>query len=184
MAFTRFHDDPLRIQKQVDESTFSGRYMLNRPGQGIHMPFQADAQLRLQSWGANITTDIIPLESDFRGLTRRLCRDNTVLNDYEQNKQSVTPLQYGESNPYVEESRASHPAWMYRDLEQPRWEMPWINPQAQIHIEKQFPNNIQTRILEKDYYHPTVPNLGTIERADYYFQDINKIHKFPILRSE
>jgi hypothetical protein len=83
MAFTRFHDDPLRIQKQVDESTFSGRYMLNTPGQGIHMPFQGDAQLRLQRWGANITTNIIPLESDFRGLSRPLCRDDPDLNDYE-----------------------------------------------------------------------------------------------------
>ena len=182
MAFTRFHDDPLRIQKQVDESTFSGRYMLNTPGQGIHMPFQSDAQLRLQGWGANITTNIIPLESDFRGLNRRLCRDHPELNDYEKNKESVQPLKYGESNPFIEESRASHPAWMYRDLEQPRWEMPWINPQAQIHTEMHFPNNIQTRILEKDYYHPTQPNLGTIERADFFFQDINKIHKFPILR--
>jgi len=183
MAFTRFHDDPVRIQKQLDESTFSGRYMLNRPGQGIHMPFQADAQLRLQAWGANITTNIIPLESDFRGLSRRLCRDHPDLNQHESFKQSVEQKTYGEANPFIEESRASHPAWMYRDLEQPRWEMPWINPQAPVHTEMHFPNNIQTRILEKDYYHPTVPNLGTIERADFFFQDINKIHKFPVLRS-
>lgn len=183
MAFTRFHDDPARIQKQLDESTFSGRYMLNTPGQGIHMPFQADAQLRLQAWGANITSNIIPLESDFRGLTRKLTRDHPDLNDYNKNKETVQPLVYGEANPFIEESRASHPAWMYRDLEQPRWEMPWLNPQATIHIEKQFPNNIQTRILEKDYYHPIKPNLGTIERADFFFQDINKIHNFPVLRS-
>jgi len=183
MAFTRFHDDPVRIQKQVDESTFSGRYYLNTPGQGIHMPFQADAQLRLQAWGANITTNIIPLESDFRGLSRPLCRDHPDLNDYEKHKQSVQQLQYDESNPFIEESRASHPAWMYRDLEQPRWELPWINPQAPIHIEKQFPNNIQTRILEKDYFHPQVPNLGVVERADFFFQDINKIHLSPIYRS-
>jgi hypothetical protein len=183
MAFTRFHDDPVRIQKQIDESTFSGRYMLNRPGPGINMPFQADAQLRLQSWGANITTNIIPLESDFRGLGRRLCRDHPELNNHLLNKETVQPLQYGEANPFIEESRASHPAWMYRDLEQPRWEMPWMNPQAPVHTEVQFPNNIQTRILEKDYYHATVPNLGTIERADFFFQDINKIHKIPVLRS-
>lgn len=183
MAFTRFHDDPIRIQKQVDESTFSGRYMLNTPGQGIQMPFQGDVQLRLQGWGANITSNIIPLESELRGQKRLLNRDNPELNDYEKHKETVQPLLYGEANPFIEESRASHPAWMYRDLEQPRWEMPWINPQASIHIERQFQNNIQTRILEKDYYHSTVPNLGTIERADFFFQDIDKIHKIPILRS-
>jgi hypothetical protein len=51
----------------------------------------------------------------------------------------------------VQESRASHPAWMVRDREQARWEQPWLNPQAPI--EKDFYDNIQTRILEKDYYH-------------------------------
>jgi len=183
MAFTRFHDDPIRIQKQLDETTFSGRYMLNRPGPGINMPFQSDPQLRLQSWGANITTNIIPLESDFRGLTRHLNRDNVILNQYDKHAETVTPLQYEEENPYIEESRASHPAWMYRDLEQPRWEIPFINPQAPIHTEIQFPTNIQTRILEKDFFHPIIPNLGTIERADFFFQDINKIHRFPIFRN-
>ena len=59
MAFTRFHDDPIRIQKQLDESTFSGRYMLNTPGQGIDMPYHNETQMRLQRWGANITNDII-----------------------------------------------------------------------------------------------------------------------------
>jgi hypothetical protein len=182
MAFTRFHDDPLRIQKQIDESTFSGRYMLNRPGQGIHMPFQDDTQLRLQGWGANITTDIIPLESDFRGLTRHLNRDNIDLNQYDKKAVSTLPLKYGKADPFIDESRASHPAWMYRDLEQPRWELPFINPQAPVHTEIQFPNNIQTRILEKDYFHPQVPNLGVIERSDYYFQNINNIHKPPVFR--
>jgi len=183
MAFTRFHDDPLRIQKQMDESTFTGRYMLNRPGPGIKMPFQSDAQLRLQYWGANITTNIIPLESDFRGLTRPLNRDNPALNQYNEHSEKVEPLKYSESNPFIDESRASHPAWMYRDLEQPRWELPWINPQSPVHTELQFPNNIQTRLLEKDFYHPTIPNLGTIERADFFFQDINKIHRFPVFRN-
>ena len=34
MAFTRFHDDPCRINKQLQESTGTGRYMLNVPGNG------------------------------------------------------------------------------------------------------------------------------------------------------
>ena len=50
----------------------------------------------------------------------------------------------------VNESRATHPAWMYRDLEQKRWETPFVNPQA--NVEKRFANNLQTRILEKDFY--------------------------------
>jgi hypothetical protein len=150
MAFTRFHDDPIRIQKQIDESTFSGRYYLNTPGQGISMPYQNETQLRLQKWGANITDNIINLESDFLGLTRKLNRDLPELNEYKKYSVNPRPLMYSSVDPFVEESRASHPAWMYKDLEQPRWEMPWINPQS--NLELQFPNNLQTRILEKDYY--------------------------------
>jgi len=169
MAFTRFHDDPIRIQKQIDESTFTGRYMLNTPGQGIHMPYQNEPHLRLQRWGANITNDIINLESDFLGLSRPLNRDLIDINDYKQSAANTTHIDYSSVDAFVEESRASHPAWMYKDLEQPRWELPWINPQS--NLELQFPNNIQTRILEKDYYVPKTPNLGVIERSDFYFED-------------
>lgn len=173
MAFTRFHDDPVRIQKQIDESTFSGRYMLNTPGQGINMPYQNEVQMRLQRWGANITNDMIHLENDFRGLTRPLNRDLQEMNDYKKHAVNPTQMMYSSVDPFVEESRASHPAWMYKDLEQPRWEMPWINPQS--NLELRFPNNIQTRILEKDYYvQKKVPNVGIIDRSDFVFQDLKK----------
>ena len=171
MAFTRFHDDPIRIQKQLDESTFSGRYYLNTPGQGVNMPYQNETQLRLQKWGANITNDIIHLESDFLGLTRKLNRDLPTMNNYSLHAVNPTPFMYSSVDPFVEESRASHPAWMYKDLEQPRWELPWINPQS--NLELQFPNNIQTRILEKDYYVQKKPDLHNIKRSDFFFQDLN-----------
>ena len=50
MSFTRFHDDPNRIKKQVEESITGCNYMLNTPGQGIDLPFFEDPQLRLQKW--------------------------------------------------------------------------------------------------------------------------------------
>ena len=37
MSFTRFHDDPYRIKKQLEETTYTGRYMLNTPGQGVDL---------------------------------------------------------------------------------------------------------------------------------------------------
>ena len=172
MSFTRFHDDPARIQKQLAESTFTGRYMLNTPGPGIDLPYMEESQMRLQKWGANITTDIVNLESDFRGLTRPLNRDLVEMNQYTEKAVIPLPLVYPSVDPFIEESRASHPAWMYKDLEQPRWELPWINPQA--NTELRFPNNIQTRILEKDYYVPKMPNLGVVERVDFFFEDSKK----------
>ena len=70
MAFTRFHDDSARIKKQVEESSFVGRYMLNTPGPGDNLPFFEDPQLRLQKWGANLKTNTVNMESDLLGLTR------------------------------------------------------------------------------------------------------------------
>ena len=32
MAFTRFHDDKCRVEKQLQEMTDQGRYMLDVPG--------------------------------------------------------------------------------------------------------------------------------------------------------
>lgn len=152
MSFTRFHDDNIRIQKQLEEMTYAGRYQLDTPGQGSSMPFQEDAQLRLQQFGANLHTNSINLESDLMGLTRKLQRDNLETNNYVSAQVASQAISYATAQPFVEESRASHPAWMYRDLEHPIWENPILNPQA--NLEKPFHDNIQTRILEKDSYRP------------------------------
>ena len=153
MSFTRFHDDPARIQKQVQESTYLARYQLNTPGQGIDLPFQEDPNIRLQGFGANVFREnTTQLESELFGITRPLNRDLFVLNDYK--KYGVTNTgdmpNYDSAQSFVEESRASHPAWMYRSACVNRWEEPWINPL--VGLEKPFQENLQTRILEKDYY--------------------------------
>jgi hypothetical protein len=70
MSFTRFHDDPNRIRKQAAELSYAGKYALNTPGPGDNIPFLEDPQVRLQTWGANLMTNTINLESDLRGLTR------------------------------------------------------------------------------------------------------------------
>jgi hypothetical protein len=155
MSFTRFHDDPHRIRKQVAESSFAGKYALNTPGPGDKLPFMEDPQLRLQSWGANLMTNTVNLESDLRGLTRKYNRDLLNYNDYKMNSVSTDSVSFPTTESFIDESRATHPAWMYKDLEQSRWEEPWINPQA--NVEKRFIDNIQTRILEKDYFVPTIP---------------------------
>ena len=147
MAFTRFHDDPYRIRKQVQESSFAGRYNLDVPGPGINLAFFEDPQFRLQRWGANLQTNTVTLESDLRGLTRKLGRDYDS-GEYTKHTVPSDTLLYPTQQPIVEESRATHPAWTFRDLEHPRWEEPWMNPQA--NVEKMFHCDIQTRILEKD----------------------------------
>lgn len=156
MAFTRFHDDPARIKKSLEESTFTGQYQLNAPGPGSNNTFWEDPNIRLQKWGANLHTNTVELESDFRGLSRRLNRDTLVDNDYMKNAVDA-PMRssYGVNQPFVEESRSTHPAWTYRENNIERWEEPWINPQS--NLEKPFQDNIQTRIIEKDKYSPIIP---------------------------
>ena len=82
MSFTRFHDDEIRIKKQLEQQTFPGRYQLDVPGQGSSMPFQEDAHLNLQKFGANIRTNTINLESDLLGLTRNLSLDCNTYKKY------------------------------------------------------------------------------------------------------
>lgn len=150
MAFTRFHDDPNRIQKSLAESTFSGRYALDTPGPGLFLPFYADAQLRLQKTGANMRTNTVGIENDLRGMTRKLNRDLAEYNDYLANSAKSEAVTYAEHDPFVQESRASHPAWMYRNVDFDRWEQPRFNPQ--LAAMKPFEDPVSTRILEKDAY--------------------------------
>lgn len=166
MSFTRFHDDPNRIRKQTEEGSFVGRYMLNTPGPGSDLPFMADPQVRLQKWGANLQTNTVGVESDLRGLTRRQNRDHVEYNQHSNRAAPSTMSRYTSAAPFVEESRASHPAWMYKDLEQPRWETPWLNPLNGL--EKEFAENIQTRILEKDQHTPKIPIVAGEQSTQFY----------------
>lgn len=152
MSFTRFHDDPARIKKQLQENTYLGRYQLDKPGPGDELPFLEDPNIRLQGWGANLRINTTQLESELKGLTRKLNHDLVILNNYQNcGTTDIGDKQYYNTNkPFVEESRSTHPAWMYRNVDVERWESPWINPL--VGIEKPFNTNIQTRILEKDYF--------------------------------
>ena len=165
MAFTRFHDDPHRIKKQVQESSGAGRYYLDTPGQGMDLPFVEDPQIRMQYWGANLRTNTVDLESDFFGLTRHLNRDLIGLNDYKRYAAPTSHVSYRNETPYVQESRATHPAWTYKDQDQTRWEAPLLNPLNGL--EKGFHENVQTRILEKDYYQPSNTVQSTFSHSEW-----------------
>jgi hypothetical protein len=160
MAFSRFHDDPARIKKQLEQDTFPGRYQLNTPGPGDILPFWEDPNIRLQKWGANLKTNTTDFESELRGMTRKLNHDEIEINHYKLKQTPMSTPNYQVREPFVEESRSTHPAWTYRNIWQDRWESPWVNPQC--FSEKPFQDNIQTRILEKDAYIPIVPNIHSV----------------------
>ena len=167
--FTRFHDDEFRIKKQLEESTFMGRYQLNTPGNGTQMPFFNDPHIRMQYWGANLTTNTVHLESDLFGLSRKSNRDLVDANDYKTHAAKTAQITYSQIDPFVEESRASHPAWMYKDHDHTRWETPLINPQHGVEVP--FEWNLQTRILEKNSYVPKPQAYGVVEPVDFFFKN-------------
>lgn len=151
--FTSFRNDPARIKKEMEISTYTGKYMLDVPGQGLDLPFIEDAQVRMQTWGANLQTNRVDLEGELFSINRKISRDYNDRDQYKNFTVESQPIQqFSSRNPFVEESRSSCPAFVYRELETNRWENPLINPQA--NLEKQFHDNIQTRILEKDNYIP------------------------------
>jgi hypothetical protein len=155
MAFTRFHDDPCRINKQLQESTGLGRYMLNVPGNGSKPLYMDDPFIRMQKWGGNLTTNTINLESDLFGLTRNTNRDDIATNEYRLNAVKTKKQEYETAAPSTDQSRATHPAWEYRDLEQTKWAILPLNPQENICYT--FQNNLSTRILEKDIFVAKAP---------------------------
>ena len=143
MAFTRFHDDPDRIMKRLQESTDQGMYYLNQPGNGDKPPFFNDPQIILQKWGANLHEDRIKVESELRGIHNKLSRtQHSIL-------LTTTPIVYPTySDEVTSQPRSTNPAWNARDLQQFSFAPLYLNPQE--NVELPFHANISTRILERN----------------------------------
>ena len=153
MASKRFKYDDERTIKSLQQSTDPGRWILNVPGNGANPCYMEDPQIIIQKWGGNLRTNTINLESELRGVNRQLGRDCLGKDDYKTYTVGSSAIQYPNcSNLFTEQSRATNPAWWYRDLEQNNFEYPPLNPQVNTCLP--FQNNLSTRILEKDYYTP------------------------------
>ena len=160
MSFTRFNYDPCRTKKLLEESTGPGRYMLNKPGWGDKPCFFSDPQIRMQEWGTNLRRvpggAPIDIDSDLLGITRPLSKDCTkkefpfagvvfsMKKEYPTCGQEITS-----------QSRATHPAFLYRDLEQSNRYPLFLNPQENVCMP--FQNNLNTQLLERDSFTPKIP---------------------------
>jgi hypothetical protein len=158
MSFTRFNYDDCRTEKMLEESTGPGRYLLNTPGWGKTPSYFNDPQIRMQKWGGNLRSSnggAIDIHSSLLGITQPLSKDcinkrkadiKTYKNVYPANKNTIT-----------HESRATHPAWMYKDLEQDHRQYLHLDPQENAIVG--FSNNLNTRLLERDTHLPDIPTL-------------------------
>jgi len=176
MSFTRFYDDPARIKKQLQQTTDVGRYILNVPGTGDKPYYVEDPYIRSQLWAGNIMTNSVDIETELRGLTRPLNKDtqnymsSNASAASRSNELIKCPTKVGSA---VEQTRATHPAWLLRDVEQDNWKMLHFDPQENVFLP--FNNNLSTRILEKDHFVPSIPRNvahsisgNTVLRDDTY----------------
>tara|TARA_B100001175_G_C19380844_1_gene576502 strand:+ start:408 stop:914 length:507 start_codon:yes stop_codon:yes gene_type:complete len=160
MAFTRFNYEKCRVQKSLQQATGPGRYMLNVPGNAGDKPeVFNDPQLRMQKWGGNLmgvyNGHPIDIDSDLKNVGRKLskyCKEKKYPND----KVSTYKNTYKSNNTSLtDQSRTTHPAWLYRDLEQNHMYPLLLDPQENVC--KTFHNNLNTRLIERDSFKPTYP---------------------------
>ena len=150
MAFSR--DDNAKTLCKLNEQNRSLGYMLNVPGNGLRPDYFNDPQIRLQKFGANLSRNVVDINSELLGVNKQLDRDHFVKNTRDSNfkpnydKYSFPSLE----SEITHQPRATNPAWQIRGLETYNWDYPLFNPQE--HIEKKFANNINSRQLEKDEY--------------------------------
>ena len=174
MACTRFFYDDCRTKKQLQQATDPGRWVLNVPGNGSHPCYIEDPQIIIQKWGANLRTNTINLESDLMGVNKPLSRDCLGKDNYKNFNVPSQAIEYPIcNNTFTEESRATNPAWWYRDLEQVDWGYPPINPQINTCLP--FQNNISTRILVRDDFTPKRECILNEKKYNYLPSNYNLI---------
>ena len=153
MACTRFYYDDCRTKKRLQQSTDPGRWILNVPGNSDTPSFIEDPQIIMQKWGANLRTNSINLESDLFRVNRPLSRDCLGKDNYQTFAVPNYEIQYpSNNNTFTDQSRTTHPAWWYRDVDRINLDFPFLNPQENTFLH--FQNYLNTRVLEKDNFTP------------------------------
>jgi hypothetical protein len=133
--------------------------MLNRPGWGDKPVFFNDPQVRMQGWGANLRGVVggasIDIDSDLIGITRPLSKDcaqkkypfKGVVDSFKKEYPTC-------GKEFTSQSRATHPAFLYRDLEQNNRYPLFLDPQENVCMP--FQNNLNTQLMARDNFTPKI----------------------------
>ena len=160
MSFTRFNYDDCRTAKNLQQATGTSRYILNTPGCGDRPSTFDDPQIRMQKWGGNLrnvyNSSAIDIHSDLIGITRPLsndCKDKSF--PFKGVTLSTKVIYPSVKKAITNESRVTHPAWMYRSLQQTREYPLFLDPLENCLVP--FETNLNTRLLERDNFIPEIP---------------------------
>jgi hypothetical protein len=145
MSNTRFNYDESRTRKRLQESTATGRRLLNTPNVGCIDYFYTDPHIRLQKWGANLCKEHpIDILNELQGRNSKLTRYGRVSKGIE-----TTQNSYSNMNSFTNETRTTHPAYMYRNTEHTRWNFPLQNPIIETRSEGK-----SSRLIQKNNFVP------------------------------
>ena len=153
MAFAR--DNIEKMELKSDQYNNTLEYMLNVPGTGTKPDYIVDPQVRLQKFGANLSVNVVDINSKLLGVNKQLNRDHFVENTRDSAFNDTYKLYtFPEiSTAITDQPRSTMPAWELRGLEQNNWNYLPNNPQN--HTEILFVNNVNSRLAEKDIYTAT-----------------------------
>ena len=160
MAFTRLFYDKKQVQTRLDEDYNNLNYVVNVPGNGELPYYIVDPQIRMQKFGANLSHNLVDINSSLLGLNQILSHDQTKPNNgrsgnSEPFNDTFSKIHFPSFEKAVtDQSRMMAPAWALRDQEQMNWQYLHYNPQVKAEIN--FDNNVSSRILEKDNYHSNI----------------------------
>ena len=122
--------------------------MLSVPGNGMNPDYMEDPHVRLEKWAGNLDNNAIDLESDLRGMTRNLNRDEIPKNTHLTHQVDRIERQMSRLNSQTEDqSRVTNPTWWHREEQQYRPQILFYNPQDRIIPD--FNSNISSRIEQK-----------------------------------
>ena len=149
MTSTQVTQDVARIIMQNTIMTHEGRYMLDVPGNGLKPVFMEDPYIRAQKWGGNMHTNMTDLQSSLRGLGQTAHKDCAGYVDKRKITKVWEPIQYEDGDDLItDQSRATDPAWTYREKVVFRFEPLLDDPQ--LKAIRPFSNNISTRVEAKN----------------------------------
>lgn len=149
MAFTRFHDDPCRIAKELQEGADVSAYYLQVPGNGPAPPYMASPGYRLQQWGANLFRDPISVQNIITDRDRRLGGDCHLLQKVPEARPDYPTCRSG---PAI--SRAIEPAFLLRCRENSYWERPLPRPGCSV-VAPRPPIGLSARLAQRDQFVPS-----------------------------